>query len=193
MTKNLWEMTLEELWVLFPIHVETYNQAYPEWYDLEAHKIIEVIKPHGCFRLNHIGSTYVKGLLCKPTVDILLEFKGDVASVISGLEQRDWGVMSRKDGEDYRIAMCKGYTPHGFEERVFHLHIRPYGDWDELYFRDYLCDHPELAEEYGALKLTLVEPYRHNRDGYTDAKTAFVKQWTQVAREEYKGRYRVNQ
>lgn len=55
------------------------------------------------------------------------------------------------------------------------------GDNDEIYFRDYLCTHPEVTMEYEALKLSLQEPFRYNRDGYTAAKGDFVRKYTALA------------
>lgn len=78
----------------------------------------------------------------------------------------------------------KGYTPQGFAERVFHIHLRVAGDIDELYFRDYLNAHPEVAKEYERLKLSLWKEYEHDRDGYTAAKSAFVSKYTELAKAE---------
>ena len=39
------------------------------------------------------------------------------------------------------------------------------------------------------LKLSLWEQYEHDRDGYTENKTAFVKEYTQKAKEEFEDRY----
>ena len=39
-----------------------------------------------------------------------------------------------------RVSLNKGYTEQGFAES-FHLHLRMTGDHDEIYFRDYLCQH----------------------------------------------------
>jgi len=58
-----------------------------------------------------------------------------------------------------------------------------------LYFTDYLVKHPEAAEEYGRLKLSLKERFEFDRDGYTDAKTDFVTRVTRLARAEFGGRY----
>ena len=44
-----------------------------------------------------------------------------------------------------RLSFNKGYTEEGFAERVFHLHLRYIGDNDELYFRDYLIEHANIA------------------------------------------------
>ena len=80
-----------------------------------------------------------------------------------------------------RMDFNKGYTPDGFAERVFHLHLQDFGDHDELYFRDYLNEHPETAKEYEKLKLSLWKPYEHDRDGYTEQKTGFVRTVTNLA------------
>ncbi|WP_242622176.1 GrpB family protein [Olsenella sp. Marseille-P4559] len=88
-----------------------------------------------------------------------------------------------------KVSMNKGYTPDGFAERVFHLHIRVTGDNDELYFRDFLQDHPKVAKDYETLKLSLWKPYEHDRDGYAEAKGDFVRKYTERARDEYGTRY----
>ena len=41
-------------------------------------------------------------------------------------------------------------------DKVYHIHLRYTGDNDELYFRDCLNEHPQVAEEYEALKLELI-------------------------------------
>lgn len=65
-----------------------------------------------------------------------------------------------------------------------HLHIRYSGDWDEPYFRDYLLAHPDTANAYGELKVKLQKLYEHDRDGYTDAKTDFIREITNRAKEQ---------
>ena len=88
-----------------------------------------------------------------------------------------------------RISMNKGYTDQGFADRVFHLHLRIKGDNDELYFRDYLRENEDIAKEYESLKLSLWRRFEHNRDGYTDAKTDFIKKYSKIAKESYGVRY----
>ena len=91
------------------------------------------------------------------------------------------------------MSFNKGYTENGFAERVFHLHLRYAGDNAELYFRDYLIAHPEIAKEYEALKRSLWKTYTHNRDGYTNAKTEFVNKYTAQAKSAYKDRYSIEE
>lgn len=40
MPKELSEMSLEELWELFPIILKEYNPEYPKWYEIEKDKIL---------------------------------------------------------------------------------------------------------------------------------------------------------
>lgn len=87
------------------------------------------------------------------------------------------------------MMFMKGYTLNGFEEKVFHLHVRYLGDWNELYFRDYLIQHPEVAKQYGKLKLELKDKFQHDRDAYTEAKADFIKKHTNLAREEFPNKY----
>ena len=79
---------------------------------------------------------------------------------------------------DFEISFCKGYTPSGFSNKVFHLHVKYLGDCDELYFRDYLIDNKNIASDYEKLKLSLKEKYEHDRDGYTKAKSEFNNKYT---------------
>lgn len=88
-----------------------------------------------------------------------------------------------------RISFNKGYTEKGFAERVFHLHLRYVGDNDELYFRDYLMEHADIATEYEKMKLKLWKKYEFDRDTYTNAKTDFIQKYTEKAKLEYKDRY----
>jgi GrpB-like predicted nucleotidyltransferase (UPF0157 family) len=80
------------------------------------------------------------------------------------------------------MMFLKGYTPEGFRGQAYHLHVRYPGDWNELYFRDYLRDHPDAATEYAELKRGLKERFEHDRDGYTNAKTEWIEQHTRLAR-----------
>ena len=93
--------------------------------------------------------------------------------------------MKQKTG----ISLNKGYTENGFAEKVFHIHLRYVGNNNELYFRDYLNEYPEIAKEYEKLKLNLLKKFKHNRDAYTEAKTEFIIKYTELARKKYKERY----
>ena len=192
MAKTLTVMSLEELWELFPIILKEHNCNYKDWYAVEEKKLLccgynEYIK-----RISHIGSTAVEGLIAKPTIDILLELDNNcvIPEFVTMLKNDDWLLMSDQYEPDLRLVFNKGYTPSGFAEKVYHLHVRYYGDYDELYFRDYLTEHPDVVARYGDLKLSLFSKYEHDRDGYTGAKSDFVIHYTNKARKAYPDRYK---
>ena len=176
-------MTLEELWQLFPIILSEHNPDWTNYYNLEK-ALLE--KQFGTLlvRINHIGSTAVEGLIAKPTVDILLEVNpaSSPDAVRQTAELCGYTVMAESIVPEYRLDLCKGYTPQGFAEKVFHLHIRHPGDWDEIVFRDYLRRNPRKAEEYGKLKMELQKRFKHNRDAYTEAKGEFIRACVKDAR-----------
>lgn len=183
MGKKLSEMTIEELWQLFPIILTEHRDEWRMWYEEEAARLREGFEGAQGVVLHHIGSTSIPGIWAKPIVDILAEIPenadmGAVKASICGL-----GYICMWEGEN-QMSFNRGYTEEGFAEKVFHLHLRRLGDCDEIYFRDYLIAHPKIAAEYEKLKLSLWKPYEHNRDGYTDAKTEFVKRYTKIAKEE---------
>ncbi|MFA6940247.1 MAG: GrpB family protein [Clostridiaceae bacterium] len=194
MAKELSEMTLDELWELFPIILKEHNPDYKNWYETEKQSLLNCIDNKDIIRINHIGSTAVEGLIAKPTVDILLEVsnEADIKQLKDILLHNGWLLMSSQKGPSFRMVFNKGYTKEGFAEKVYHLHVRHCDNWNELYFKDYLMEHEEAAVEYGKLKLSLLEKYLHDRDGYTDAKSDFILKYTEKAKEEYGDKYNPN-
>jgi len=190
--KDLSEMSLEELWQLFPIVIKKYNPQYEKWYEEEVLKLFELVGKEGIERINHIGSSAVKGLIGKPTIDILIEIKekNEIWSIEKILLENNWILMSSTKTPYVNYVFNKGYTKTGYAERVYHLHVRTPGDWDELYFRDFLLENSDVAEAYGQLKLNLQSKYKNDRDTYTTSKSSFVKRWTDEAREQYGKKYK---
>lgn len=188
MSPSLEEMSLEELWQLFPIFLREHQDEWKDWYAEEQLRLLSFLPANQLVRISHIGSTSVETIWAKPIVDILIEIpkETDMAVMRDLLLQNGYLLMSESQG---RMSFNKGYTPSGFAERVFHLHLRYEGDHDELYFRDYLQEHPAVAKDYEKLKLSLWKKYEHNRDAYTEAKTDFIKNYTDEAKKLYGRRY----
>lgn len=177
MSKPLNEMSNKELWQLFPIILSEHNNSWKDDFASEKESIESTISPENIARISHIGSTAIPGLIAKPTIDILLEIEDnfDTKELITKLESIGY-IYSPQPGKPApHMMFMKGYTPEGFRGQAYHVHVRYRGDWDELYFRDYLLAHPEMVKEYGELKLRLKKQYEHDRDGYTDAKTDFIQ------------------
>jgi len=186
MKKKLSEMSLEELWQLFPIFLTEHQPYWKEWY-LEEEAFLKRILPQD-IRVHHIGSTAISSIWAKPIIDILVEVPTDCLLVDFKKYLVSNGYICMAERSD-NISFNKGYTESGFADRVFHLHLRYIGDHDELYFRDYLIEHPDIAGEYEKMKLQLWKEFEHNRDGYTNAKTDFVQKRTTEAKLKYGNRY----
>ena len=169
---ELKEMSLEELWELFPIALSPHNPEWKRWADDEIQSLSALLTYYTP-TINHIGSTAVPGIMAKPIVDILVEISSscDWREVKNILEASGYICMC---ASVKRMSFNKGYTPAGYADRVFHIHIHDIGDNDEICFRDFLKRNPSVAKEYESLKLSLLPKYTNNRDGYTEAKTDFI-------------------
>lgn len=182
--KPLEEMSLEELWQLFPIILKPHNSEWQNWASDEISRLSCVLTPSSPV-ITHIGSTAIKGIHAKPIIDLLVEahdsdsFKQIKEKIIAD------GYLLMSETQ-IRCSFNKGYTPMGFAEKVFHVHLRHIGDNDEILFRDYLNQNPSIAKEYEVLKLSLWKRFEHDRDGYTAAKTEFIKTHTEKARKLFK-------
>ena len=65
MGKTLSDMTLEELWELFPIILTEHKDCWNEWYAEEERRLAGLL-PLGTVRIYHIGSTAINGIWAKP-------------------------------------------------------------------------------------------------------------------------------
>ena len=151
-------MSLEELWQLFPVFLTEHRPVWAQWYQEERERLFGILPMEDICEISHVGSTSIPSIWAKPIVDILVEMRegGDMQAVKEHIIGGGYICMMEKPG---RISFNRGYTPSGFAEKVFHLHLREAGDNDELYFRDYLREHPEAAREYEELKLGLWKEY----------------------------------
>lgn len=180
MGKALSDMSLAELWELFPIVLTPHQDCWALWYAEERDALLRLAAGSFPLRVHHIGSTAVRGIWAKPIVDILVELPNEAAiRLMAGrMTEQGYLVMSQQAG---RLSLNKGYTEHGFAEKVFHIHLRLDGDNEELAFRNCLNSRPDVARAYEKLKLSLWKTYEHDRAGYTRAKTDFIRAWTPPA------------
>jgi GrpB-like predicted nucleotidyltransferase (UPF0157 family) len=156
------------------IRIVPYDPAWPERFERERAALEGAIGERAVGGIHHVGSTAVPGLAAKPIVDILvgvedLDGSRDCFEPLAGLE--------------YLHAPYLAEEMHWFckpdpERRTHHLHLAPVGGRryaDELAFRDRLRADPALAARYAALKRELAARFPEDRDGYTDAKSEFIR------------------
>ena len=179
--KCLKDMTLAELWQLFPITLIPHQPQWKVWAKEEVENLYKILLLQHSPTINHIGSTAVPNIMSKPIVDILVEIVpgNDCQRAKTIMEKAGYICMASSYN---RMSFNKGYTLKGYAEKVFHIHFHVFGDNDEIYFRDYLIANPIIACKYETLKLRLLSRYRNDRDKYTHAKSGFIKQITNLAK-----------
>lgn len=180
------DMTLDELWNLFPITFVDSDINFKNIY-LEEEQNLQSLLGDYIKRIGHIGSTSIENIKTKPIVDILIEITFDNKSVVKDILLNNNYLLMNESSN--KISFNKGYNINGYADKVFHIHIKKYGDCDELYFRDYLNNNKDKSKEYEKLKLELYDKYKPNRDLYTDGKTKFVNEIVNLAKDIYKDRY----
>lgn len=157
-----------------PVEVVPHDPSWPALYDAEAERIRAAMGP-ALRVLEHVGSTAVPGLDAKPILDVMaavddLRNVGPALPALAGL-----GYRPAETGMRERLFL---WRPPGANGVGGHLHVVTLASWPgrkERRFRDRLLARPEEAAAYGALKRELAGRFRHDRDGYTRAKTALIQ------------------
>ena len=182
-------MNKEELGKLYPITVVPYDTNWASIFENEKEAIVKILGSEVALRVEHIGSTAVPNLSAKPTIDIIVEIpdKPEIRElIISRMNENNYMVMQK---HQKHIVFAKGYSPTGLEKISFHVYMGTREQeflWDRIYFRDFLRLHPSVANEYEQLKLKLADTYKHDREAYTESKTDFISQVTNLAKEKIK-------
>jgi GrpB-like predicted nucleotidyltransferase (UPF0157 family) len=167
-----------------PVVVVEYRAEWPALFESWRGRLLRALG-EAAIRIEHVGSTAVPGLAAKPVVDVLVAVRdvGAVDEYRPAIERA--GVPFRVRESDHAL-----FRPDDGPARVVHVHVCSAGSqWerDHLLFRDYVLAHPEAAAEYARLKHDLARRFGDDRLAYTDAKTGFVldaldaaKQWAAV-------------
>ncbi len=153
-----------------------YDPSWPDQAREMAGWLRERLGPDVALRVEHYGSTAIRGMAAKPIVDLLVE-------VPSFVKARETALRVLDETWEYwwyahRLIFVKRAGLMG--ARTYHVHMAPAGHkaWDGIAFRDYLRSHPDDAARYAALKRELAATHREDRERYTQAKAEFVQQVT---------------
>jgi GrpB-like predicted nucleotidyltransferase (UPF0157 family) len=153
----------------------------PKWPAKYAEERAQVLKAAGewLVDIQHVGSTSVPGLAAKPVIDMMaaVETLEDAKNIIEPLAALGYSYVPEYEVElPRRRYFRKGRR--GSDGDKYHLHVvEPGGEFwcRHLAFRDYLREHPEAVREYALLKRRLAIEHGTDVDGYTDAKTDFIR------------------
>jgi len=175
------------------VAIVPYDSEWPELFRQEKEHLLACLPSDLIRRVEHFGSTAVPGLSAKPIVDLLVEVSDLEATkvrIAPVLESQGydyfWRPTHGDDGPPFYAWFIKRDLRTGV--RTHHIHMVKSdftAHWDRLLFRDYLIEHPEVAEEYEVLKVQLASASPRDRMAYTRGKTEFIVRVTEQAKRYY--------
>jgi GrpB-like predicted nucleotidyltransferase (UPF0157 family) len=160
-----------------PLALSGYSPLWPAIFDFERARL-EAILGGDAGVIEHIGSTAVPGLGGRPIVDIMLGV-ADLAMVerhIDALAADGYRYVPQFEKavpERRYFVKARGQPGH------FHLHAVVLASrfWNRhLAFRDALRADAKLAADYWKVKQRLVARFPNDREAYTEAKSAFIRE-----------------
>lgn len=187
--KTLHDLTKEEIGKLFPIEISPYSKNWPALFEKEKKLIIDTLEPGMFSRIEHFGSTSVPGLSAKDIIDILMEVEFEETTnqkLIEKMKTLSYEFNWQNEGSHLHMIFVKGYHISNKKDQTYHIHAGPHNHpiWDRLLFRNYLIKNPQTAQEYEQLKYKLSADFKHERVAYRVAKTEFIKEVTERAKQE---------
>lgn len=161
-----------------PVEIVEHDPGWAERFTAAADEVSEALAPW-VVDIEHIGSTAVPGLPAKPVIDIMVGVRTLAAStdIVAAMQKLDYEYVPA-----YEVIFPARRYFRRWEDghRSHQIHLVERGDaewWDRhLGFRDWLRAHDQDRDAYAVLKRSLAEAFRDDRDGYTDAKTAFIRE-----------------
>ncbi|MEX0683100.1 MAG: GrpB family protein [Dehalococcoidia bacterium] len=163
-----------------PIVIVDYDPRWPGMFAEESARIVDAIG-EWLKGIQHIGSTSVPGLAAKPIVDIMpgLRSLDDAPQFVPAMEAIGYQYIPEYEDNLPERRYFVRPPGRGYHiERLFHVHAVETTStfWQRhLAFRDNLRAHPDACEEYAALKRRLATEYGPDREGYTEAKSEFIR------------------
>jgi GrpB-like predicted nucleotidyltransferase (UPF0157 family) len=154
-----------------PITIVEYDPAWPAQFEEERERIGQVLSDYTS-RIEHIGSTSVRGLGAKPIIDITA-----VVTDLDGL----WGNVDKlAAGLGYSVSHVPGdwllLQRADETEQLYNLHLigEANDQWrTDLLFREYLRANPDVRDEYETVKRDAAKAHPNDIDAYNREKADF--------------------
>ncbi len=166
-----------------PVRIVDYDPVWPIRFEAERELLGQAFGG-APVSIEHVGSTAVPGLAAKPIIDILISADSLEAFEVRVPELARLGYEYVPEFE-VELPMRRYFRKPALTGRTHHLHCVETDSafWrDHLLFRDFLRTHPDRAAAYAELKRELAQRFSHDREAYTQAKTAFIEAAKQAAR-----------
>lgn len=154
-------------------------QAYDEGWEQSFRDIKACVQDalgELALRIEHVGSTSVRGLSAKPIIDIDVVIRDysrfdAVVSRLRGIGYQYEGDLGIPGREAFRYDDEGGFTKR-------HLYVCPQDSAElkrHVAFRDYLRSHPEAVRAYSRIKEEGAALYPYDIDKYIEHKAPFIE------------------
>ena len=156
--------------------VQPYDEAWAQSFaDIKAE--IQDALGELALRIEHVGSTAVRGLSAKPIIDVDIVIRD--YSLFLAVAAKLEAIGYRHEG-DLGIAGREAFKYDGKDHlQQHHLYVCP-EDSPELKrhvaFRDYLRSHPEAVRAYSRVKEEGARLYPYDIDKYIEHKSPFIEE-----------------
>lgn len=166
-----------------PIEIAPYSAKWHALFEAER-AVVASVFPTGAFRIEHIGSTAVAGLGAKPIIDVLVGGRSLAEIETRVLAMGELGYQYMPEHEAV-LPQRRFFAKPAIRPRQFHVHAVAIDSRffaEHILFRDALRADSRLAAEYFSLKVGLAARFGGDREGYTDAKSLFIRSVIERAR-----------
>lgn len=163
-----------------------YSAEWPALFEAEAARLRELLGEE-IIAIHHIGSTSVPALAAKPIIDVLPLVReiGRIdlyAPALQAAGYTAWG--------EFGLPGRRYFTRDRAAYRTHNVHIYQHDNPDvtrHLAFCAYLRSHPDIRDEYAALKRAAYAQFPADIAAYNDAKNTWIKRIERLALAWYQG------
>ncbi len=158
-----------------------YSRDFPILYKKELARLRRILPRHA--RIEHVGSSAVKGLRGKGLIDIAIAVPRRSIGPATNLLEKGGYEFVPAAGTRVRMFFFRDYGLNGRERRV-HLHLTFQGSRDFIEMvalRDYLREHREEARKYEEVKRKAVKLARGDGETYRRLKNQYLKRLVKKA------------
>lgn len=157
------------------IEIVPYDTRWPEFYAQESNRIQHILGTQ-LKEIYHIGSTAIPDMSAKPVIDIMLvcDNLDKITFITEKLNELNYYNIRR-----HVIPHRSFFTRRQDEHISFNLHIRERGDPQiirHINFRDYVIQHPDVANRYEKLKINLAAKFINDMNAYVFGKDELVQE-----------------
>jgi GrpB-like predicted nucleotidyltransferase (UPF0157 family) len=174
------------------IALAPYDRAWLRSFNREREHLHSCLPRPLAGRIEHFGGTAVPGLITRPIIDVLVEVAclEEAKTQIAPLLERQGYEYFWRPPDAHDLPFYAWFVKRNEAgQSTHHIHmVEPHFEqWDRLLFRDYLIEHPRLAAQYGALKLSLATVRPRDLAAYNQGKKEFITRYTERAKQFYSG------